>query len=130
MPFFMSEHLQRPINRIQRLMAAARIDSRGSRATGQRLSTELEKDWGHLIILGQAAATLQALQSRKSGQRLFLKRHLTVSKTLAPAFNQQRPAPLNRLPTISLQALSTTPDPTGSPRFRRRSQPIRSLLVL
>ena len=30
---------------------------------------------------------------------------------MAPAFGQWRPAPLNRLPTISLQTLSTTPDP-------------------
>ena len=36
---------------------------------------------------------------------------------------------MNRLPTICLQALSTTPDPTGNPRSRRRSRRIRSLLA-
>ena len=71
-----------------------------------------------LTFLGQAAVALQALQSRKSGQRLFLKQHLMASTALAPIFDQWRPAPLNRLPTICLQALSTTPDPTGSPRCR------------
>ena len=60
----------------------------------------------HLMILGQTADALQALQSRKSGQRLFLKQHLTASKVLAPAFDQWIPAPLNRLPTICFQALS------------------------
>ena len=60
----------------------------------------------------------QALQSRKSGQRLFSKQHLTASTALAPAFDQWRPAPLSRLPTMRLQALSTKPDPTGRPRFR------------
>ena len=53
--------------------------------------------------------------SKKSVQRLFFKQHLTVSRVLAPAFDQRHPARLNRLLTICLQALSTTPDPTGSP---------------
>ena len=81
------------------------------------------------IFLGQAAAARQALQSRKSGQRLFSRQHLTASRALAPAFDQWRPARLKRLPTICLQALSTTPEPTGSPSFRQRSQRIRSALA-
>ena len=36
---------------------------------------------------------------------------------------------MNRLPMICLHALSTTPEPTGNLRFRRRPQPIRSVLV-
>ena len=72
-------------------------------------------------FFGQAAAALQALESRKSIQRLFLKQHLTASKALAPAFDQWHSAPLNRPPPIRLQALSAPPDPTGSPRFRQRS---------
>ena len=38
-------------------------------------------------FFGQAAA-LQAFESRKSAQRLFLKHHLTASKAPAPAFDQ------------------------------------------
>ena len=40
------------------------------------------------IFLGQAAAARQALQSRKSAQRLFSRQHLTASRALAPAFDQ------------------------------------------
>ena len=82
-----------------------------------------------LMILGQAAAALQVLQSRKSGQRLFFIQHLMASRVLAPDFDQRHPARLNRLPTICLQALSTTPEPTGNPRLRQRSQRIRSALA-
>ena len=52
-----------------------------------------------------------------------------ASTALAPAFDQRRPAPLSRLPTMRLQALSTMPDPTGKPRLRQRSQRIRSILA-
>ncbi len=48
---------------------------------------------------------------------------------LAPAFDQWRPAPSSRFPTMRTQALSTMPDPTGRPRLRQRSQRIRSLLA-
>ena len=70
------------------------------------------------IFLVQVAATRRSLQSRKSAQRLFSMQHLTASRALAPAFDQRHPARLKRLPTVCLQALSTTPDPTGNPRFR------------
>ena len=72
----------------------------------------------HPIFFGYAAAARQAFHSRKSGQRMFSRQHLMASRALAPAFDQWHPAFLNRLPTICLQALSTTPDPTGSPRIR------------
>ena len=39
-------------------------------------------------FFGQTAAALQALESRKSAQRLFLKLRLTASKAVAPAFDQ------------------------------------------
>ena len=42
---------------------------------------------------------------------------------------QDAGAHLNLLPTMCSQALSTTPDPTGKPRSRRRSRRIRSLLA-
>ncbi len=64
----------------------------------------------HLTFFGQAAAARQAILLRKSGQRLFLKQPLLASTALAPIFDQRRPVPLNRLPTICLQALSTTLD--------------------
>ena len=80
-------------------------------------------------FFGYAAAARQALHSRKSGQRLFSKQHLMASTTSAPAFDQRRPAPLSRLPTMRLLALSTNPDPTGRPRIRQRSYRIRSLLA-
>ena len=35
----------------------------------------------------------------------------------------------NRFPTMCLQVFSTTPDPTGNPRLRQRSQRIRSALA-
>ena len=47
----------------------------------------LKRVW--FIFLGQAAATRQALQSRKSAQRLFSRQHLTASRALAPAFDQR-----------------------------------------
>ena len=39
-----------------------------------------------------------------------------ASSALMPAFDQRHPAFLNRLPTMRLQAFSTTPDPTGPRR--------------
>ena len=36
-----------------------------------------------------------------------------ASSALAPAFDQWRPAPLNRFPTMYLQGLSSMPDPTA-----------------
>ena len=42
----------------------------------------------HPIFLGYANAALHALHSRKSGQRLFFKQHLTASRALAPAFDE------------------------------------------
>ena len=50
------------------------------------------------MIRGRPAVALQTLQSRKSGQRLFLKQHLTASRALAPAFDQPLPALLSWLP--------------------------------
>ena len=41
------------------------------------------------IFLGQAALTRQALQSRKSARRVFLRQRLTASRALAPAFDQR-----------------------------------------
>ena len=67
-----------------------------------------------LTFLGQAAGALQSLQSRKSGQRLFLKQHLMASTALAPIFDQWRPAPLNRLPRIE-KALAEKHLSEGSP---------------
>ena len=72
----------------------------------------------HPIFFGYTAAARQAFHSRKSGQRKFSRQHLVASRALAPAFDQRHPASLNRLPTMCLQALSTTPDPTGNPRVR------------
>ena len=43
------------------------------------------------IFLGQAAATRQALQSRKSARRLFSRQHLTANRALAPALDQRHP---------------------------------------
>ena len=42
-----------------------------------------------------------------------------ASTALALAFDQRRPAPLNRFPTKCLQAFSTMPDPAGRPRRLR-----------
>ena len=45
--------------------------------------------------------------------------HFTANRALAPAFDQQHPDRLKRLSTMCLRALSTTPDSSGNPRFRR-----------
>ena len=58
---------------------------------------------------------------------MFSKQHSAVSRRLAPAFDQRCPARLNGLPMSCLQALSTTLDPTGDPRFGQRLRRIRSL---
>ena len=42
---------------------------------------------------------------------LFSRQRLMANRALPPAFDQQHPARLNRLQTICLQALSTTPEP-------------------
>ena len=60
---------------------------------------------------------------------MFSKQHLMASTALAPAFDQRHPDCLTQFPTMQLQALSTKPDPTGKPRFRQRSQRIRSLFA-
>ena len=54
------------------------------------------------IFLGQAAAARQALQSRKSGRRMFSKRHPMASPALAPAIDRRHPDCLNRFPTMQL----------------------------
>ncbi len=55
-------------------------------------------DWG--------SAARQALHSRKSGTRMFSKRHPMASRALASTFDPWRPAPLSRFRTMQLQALS------------------------
>ena len=80
------------------------------------------KNPGASHFFGQAVAGRKALQSRKSGQRKFLRQHKAASRALALAFDQ-------RIPTMYLQAFSATPDPTGNPRLRQRSQRIRSALA-
>ena len=68
-------------------------------------------------FLGQAAATRQARQSRKSAHRLLSMQHLTASRALAPAFDQRQPDRLNRLPTPAARGSSAVapgpihPDP-------------------
>ena len=54
------------------------------------------------IFFGQAAAARQALQSRKSGQRMFSKQHPMASPALAPAIDRRHPDCLNRFPTMQL----------------------------
>ena len=82
------------------------------------------------MFFDQADVTRQALHSMKSALRLFSMQHLAVSRASVPAFAHRRPACLNRLQTICLQAHSATPDPTGNPRFRQPSQRNRLLLDL
>ena len=72
---------------------------------------------GGIPIFGQAFVTLQSLQLMIASLWLFLMQRLTASKAFTSAFDR-RHAFLNRLPTICLQTLSTTPDLTGNLRFR------------
>lgn len=44
---------------------------------------------GCVLCFGQAVASQQAFNSRKSVQRMFSRRHLTASRELAPAFSRR-----------------------------------------
>ena len=73
--------------------------------------------------------TLQALRSRRSSRRLFMKRRLAAGRALAVAFGQRCSTSLKRLPQVCSQALSVTQVPIGSLRFRQRRHRIWSFLA-
>ena len=53
---------------------------------------------------------------------MFSMQQLTAGKAFAAGFDERRAASLNRLPTMCLRALSSTPGPSGNLRFRQGSR--------
>ena len=109
------------------------IDIRRVEPTG-RVAAETRdqiRDASKLIVFTQTYSSDTNLNVPTRPDCRIASRAQTASVVEAITFDCRHSARLNRLPTICLQALSTTPDPTGNPRSRRvsprRSPALRQL---